>query len=186
VVRPASIRFVSTNPGKFREVEEILRSFGMPVSWDRRSLPEPQADSLEEVVVGKIQGLPKDPRCLLLEDSGLFIDALGGFPGVYSAYAYRTLGLAGILRALDKQPRTATFRTVAAVRWGRRVWTAPGAVRGSIAAAPRGSEGFGYDPIFVPSGERRTFAQMPPASKDRRSHRGRAVRAVIRRMIASP
>jgi XTP/dITP diphosphohydrolase len=184
VVKPPSIRFVSSNPGKFQEVAEILRPFGIPVEWARQVLPEPQVDSLGEVVAAKLSGLPKDRHCYMVEDSGLFLDGLGGFPGVYSAYVYRTLGLDGVLRALGPRPRSATFRTVAGIRWGDRTWTAPGSVRGAIARAPRGTGGFGYDPIFVPSGERRTFAQLPPAEKDRRSHRGRAVRAVVRRLSA--
>lgn len=181
---PPDLRFVSSNPGKFREISEILRPYRIPVTWSRRVLSEPQVDSLEEVVAAKLAALPDDPHCYLVEDSGLFLDGLGGFPGVYSAYVYRTLGLPGVLRALGSRPRSATFRTVAGIRWGRRTWTAPGAVRGSIARRPRGAHGFGYDPIFVPAGARRTFAELLPREKDARSHRGRAVRAVLRRMLA--
>jgi XTP/dITP diphosphohydrolase len=185
VVSPPSIRFVTSNPGKFREVSAILAPYGIPVTWTRRILPEPQTDSLAAVVDAKLAALPNDSHCYFVEDSGLFIDGLGGFPGVYSAFVYGTLGPEGILRALRGARRTATFRTVAGVRWGRRTWTAPGSVRGRIAGAVRGSGGFGYDPIFVPSGERRTFAELAPAEKDRRSHRGRAIRAVLRRLHAT-
>ncbi len=182
---PPEIRFASSNPGKSREVAEIVRPFGIPVRWTRRVLTEPQVDSLEAVVRAKLSSLPIDRHCYLVEDSGLFLEGLAGFPGVYSAYVYRTLGLPGVLRALGRAPRGATFRTVAGIRWGRRTWTAPGAVRGSVARAPRGSGGFGYDPIFVPVGSRGTFAEIPAAEKDRLSHRGRAVRAVVRRMLAA-
>jgi len=184
-VSPPSIRVASSNPGKFREVSAILAPYGIPVTWTRRVLPEPQTDSLATVVDAKLAALPSDGHCYLVEDSGLFIDGLGGFPGVYSAFVYRTLGLEGILRALGGSPRSATFRAVAGVRWGRRTWTAPGSVGGRIAGAVRGTGGFGYDPIFIPAGERRTFAELAPAEKDRRSHRGRAVRAVLRRLGAT-
>ena len=186
MVTPSGIRFASSNPEKSREVAAILRPFGIPVTWSRHVFIEPQVDSLSEVVAAKRAALPLDRHCYLVEDSGLFIDGLGGFPGVYSAYVYRTLGLPGVLRAIGRNPRAATFRTVASIRWGRRTWTGSGAVRGRIARSPRGSGGFGYDPIFVPSGGRRTFAELSPAEKERGSHRGRAVRAVVRRMLAAP
>ena len=137
------------------------------------------------MVAAKLAALPAGTTCYLVEDSGLFLEGLGGFPGVYSAYAYRTLGLSGVLRALQGRSRAATFRTVAGIRWGDRKWIARGTVRGRIAARPRGTAGFGYDPIFIPSAAAETFAQLAPAEKDQFSHRGRAIRAVARKFVAS-
>ncbi|MCI4355364.1 MAG: non-canonical purine NTP pyrophosphatase, partial [Thermoplasmata archaeon] len=173
---------VSSNPDKFREVVGILRPFGLRPKWVRRELPEPQADRLESVVRSKLSVLPRDGRTYIVEDSGLFLDGLGGFPGVYSAYVYRTIGLAGVLRLLKGRPRSATFRTVAGVRGRGKDWWVAGVSRGTIALRPRGTGGFGYDPIFVPEGERRTFAQLPPTEKDKRSHRGAALRRVGARL----
>jgi XTP/dITP diphosphohydrolase len=174
------VRFVSSNPDKFREVSGILEPFGIRVRWLRRELPEPQSDRLEPVVLSKLADLPRDDRTYVVEDSGIFIDGLGGFPGVYSAYAYRTIGLAGILRLLRGRSRRAVFRTVAGVRHRGTTRLAEGISRGSIALRPRGTGGFGYDPIFIPSGERRTFAEMGPLEKAHLSHRGAAIRRVGR------
>jgi XTP/dITP diphosphohydrolase len=176
------VRFVSSNRDKFREVAEVLRPLGFSVRWIRRVLPEPQADRLEPVVRSKLAALPRDGRTYLVEDSGLFLEGLGGFPGVYSAYVYRTIGLEGILRLLKGRPRGATFRTVAGVRQGGSLWWVAGTSTGRVAPEVRGKGGFGYDPIFVPSGERRTFAELPLAEKNRQSHRGRAMRRVGARL----
>jgi XTP/dITP diphosphohydrolase len=180
------VRFVSSNRDKFREVAEILRPFGIQSSWTRRALPEPQADRLELVIRSKLDALPRDGRTYLVEDSGLFLEGLGGFPGVYSAYIYRTIGLAGILRLLQGRSRSAVFRTLAGVRRGRSSWWVTGATKGTIASKLRGEGGFGYDPIFVPSGERRSFAEMSLAEKNRFSHRGKAIRRAGARLVGSP
>jgi XTP/dITP diphosphohydrolase len=120
------------------------------------------------------------------DDTGLEVDALDGAPGVYSAryagedasYTENVEKLLGALGARDD--RTARFATVAMARWpdGREI-AVRGEVEGRIAAGPRGSTGFGYDPVFVPSeGDGRTFAEMSPAEKHALSHRGRAFRAL--------
>lgn len=177
------VRFVSTNRNKFREVAAVLGGeFDLRVRWIRRELPEPQADDLATVVRSKLSALPRSGATYLVEDSGLFLTGLGGFPGVYSAYIYETIGLRGILRLLDGRSRRAVFRTVAGVRRGGRTWMIEGTATGTIARRPRGRGGFGYDPIFIPTGERRTFAEMSAEEKDRRSHRGEAIRRAGRRL----
>lgn len=186
MVAGRELRFVSSNPGKFREAREILAPFGLQVRWERRTLPEPQADTLEEVVRAKLAALRSHQGSFLVEDSGIFLDGLSGFPGVYSAYAYRSLGLDGILRALDGRSRRARFRTAAGVRTAGRSWVVSGEVVGAIARRPRGSGGFGYDPIFIPRGSRRTFAELRPEEKAAVSHRGRALRAVGARLVSAP
>jgi XTP/dITP diphosphohydrolase len=175
---PTGIRFVSRNPGKVREVRNVLRPFGLRVRWVRRDLPEPQADSLEEVVVAKLEAVRDLPGYVLVEDSGLFIPSLHGFPGVYSAHFLGTWGFGPILELLRRRSRRAYFRTVAGLRRGSRTWTFVGEVRGEIAPRARGRGGFGYDPIFIPEGWNRTFAQVPDSEKDAISHRARAVRKV--------
>ena len=179
------VRFVSSNRDKFREVEEILRPLGIHAHWSRRTLPEPQADRLEPVVRSKLAALPDDGRTYMVEDSGLFLEGLGGFPGVYSAYVYRTVGLGGLLKLLERRPRGAVFRTVAGVRTARSTWWVGGESRGTIARALRGDGGFGYDPIFVPTGARRTFAEMSLSEKNRFSHRGQAIRRAGARLARS-
>jgi XTP/dITP diphosphohydrolase len=122
------------------------------------------------------------------DDTGLEVDALDGAPGVYSArfageHATYADNVAKLLRALEGTSpslRTARFNTVAMARWpdGREL-SARGTVEGVIAATPRGTNGFGYDPVFVPlEGDGRTFAEMSSAEKHGFSHRGRAFRAL--------
>jgi XTP/dITP diphosphohydrolase len=122
------------------------------------------------------------------DDSGLLVDALDGAPGVYSArfagegatYADNVAKLLAELAGVPAERRTARFETVALVRWpdGREV-AASGVVDGVIAAEARGTNGFGYDPLFVPAeGDGRTFAELSAAEKHALSHRGRAFRAL--------
>ena len=176
------LTFVTSNRHKLSEIREILRPFGITLRWSRRDLPEPQASSLEAVVRAKLAAAGAGRRRVLVEDSGLFIRVLGGFPGVYSRPVYETIGLAGVLAVVRGKDRRAVFRTVAGVQRGRRVLLAVGETEGSIARAPRGLHGFGYDPIFIPKGHRRTFAEMPAPMKNRLSHRGRALRSIARRL----
>ena len=172
------LTFVSTNPGKFREVEAVLRPYGIRTRWTRRSLPEPQVETLEEVVDAKLDAVRDLRGWVLVEDSGLFIPSLKGFPGVYSAHFLKIWKFGPIYELLARRDRRAFFRTVAGVAHGRRRWTFVGEVRGSIAPKPKGRHGFGYDPIFVPAGWDRTFAEVPAASKNAISHRARAVAKV--------
>jgi XTP/dITP diphosphohydrolase len=171
-----AVTFVSTNPGKVREVREILSAYGLTVRWKRRELPEPQADRVEDVVRVKLDSVADVPGPVMVEDSGLFIPALGGFPGVYSAHILRIWKFRPILELMRTRPRAAYYRSVVGVRHGRKRWFFAGEVSGSIARRPAGTGGFGYDPIFIPAGWRRTFAQGTPEEKNAISHRGRAVR----------
>jgi XTP/dITP diphosphohydrolase len=182
VVTGAEIAFVTSNRGKFVEVRSTFRPYGVKVRWSHRELPEPQADTLEEVVHAKLATAGRGRTPVLVEDSGLFIDALAGFPGVYSSYVFRTVGLDGILALLGGRRRTATFRTVAGLRRGREEILTVGETAGTIARERRGTGGFGYDPIFVPEGKRRTFAELSLDEKNELSHRGRAIRALAERL----
>ena len=172
------LTFVTTNAGKLREVRAILAEYGLTVRWSRRALGEVQSDRLEEVVRCKLDGTSGIEGFVLVEDSGLFLSGLGGFPGVYSAFVYDTIGLQGVLRLLRGRSRQAAFRTVAGLQHGRRRWTFRGETEGRIAVRPRGRDGFGYDPIFIPAGDRHTFAEMSLDEKNRASHRAQALRRV--------
>jgi XTP/dITP diphosphohydrolase len=172
------VTFVSTNPGKFREVRDLLGEFGIHTRWRRRALPEPQADTLEEVVRSKLASVRDIPGYVLVEDSGLFIPSLKGFPGVYSAHFLETWGFGPVLELLEHRDRRAYFRTVAGLRRGNHRSMFVGEVRGRIAGRPRGHRGFGYDPIFIPEGSERTFGEIPPELKNDLSHRARAIRKV--------
>lgn len=183
VKRPNELTFVTGNAGKVAEVQSLLAPLGITVNQDGRGYPEIQADTFEGVAAAGVEwplasGL-KPP--FLIEDAGLFIDALQGFPGVYSRYALDTIGCAGILRLMqdiELEGRTASFR--AHVRYVDGDGTQhgfEGACRGRIADRAKGSLGFGFDPVFVPGGHDRTFAELSADEKNRLSHRGQAAKA---------
>jgi XTP/dITP diphosphohydrolase len=176
------VTFVTSNPGKVVEVRRVFADFGIRVRWSRRELPEPQSDRLEEVVRAKLAATARPHVGVVVEDSGIFLPGLGGFPGVYSRYVYDTIGLPGVLRLAEGRSRNAQFRAVAGYRRGRTELLAIGTVEGTLARRPRGENGFGYDPIFIPNGDRRTFGEMTPAEKDGLSHRGRAMRTLARKL----
>lgn len=131
----------------------------------------------------------------IADDSGIEVDALGGAPGPLSArFAGRAATdrenldfLVDRIRALAPEARTARYRCVALCAWpdGREVW-AEGTCEGSLILDPRGSGGFGYDPIFVPQGEQLTMAELSPGDKDAISHRGNALRALGEILSRSP
>src|SRR5205085_2026045 len=130
------------------------------------------------------------------DDTGLEVDALGGAPGVRSArfageratYADNVRALLDALAGVAGEGRRARFRTVALARFpGGDEVAAVGSCEGTIAVAPRGDGGFGYDPVFIPAegGDGRTFAEMSPAEKHELSHRGRAFRALAEALRSS-
>lgn len=183
------IRFVTGNPGKVRDARAVLEPLGIHVAHGRAPTQEIQADRLDAIARHKARQLmDRVPLPYFLEDAGLFVRALDGFPGPYSAHAYRTLGCDGLLRLLAR-PRTdrrARFEAVVAfVDASRRLRLFRGTCDGRIATRARGDHGFGFDPIFVPDGQRRTFAQLSPDEKGRLSHRGRALRALARHLDPS-
>ena len=185
--------FASTNRGKLRELEAVL------AGWDlepllRDDYPEETGETFEEnaLLKARFGRAHADPEAWALgEDSGIEVDALGGRPGVRSA-RYAGAG------ATDEQNVALLLDELAGVPPGRRgaryvsalVAISPageeiktrGTFDGAIADAPHGSEGFGYDPVFVPTGETRTVAELGDAWKAGRSHRAAAARALRSRL----
>lgn len=171
------LTFATGNPGKLREARAKLAPLGHEVDgWDQ-GYPELQADTLQEVAAFGLEQLEEriEPP-FLLEDAGLFVDALAGFPGVYSAYTFKTLGWQGLLRLLEEAgDRSARFRAIVGFHDGQEHRFFEGVVEGTIAKEGRGEHGFGFDPIFVPEDHERTFAEMTTEEKGRLSHRSRAL-----------
>ena len=167
------LRYVTSNPGKAREAAARL---GEAVDVVDLEYLEPQADDVvtvaahgAETAFAALDG--DDP--VLVDDAGLFIDPLGGFPGHYSAYVEETLGIERVADlARQESDPSAAFRAAIAYADGDRVETFTGAVTGQI-VTPRGDGGFGYDPIFEHG--HRTFAEMTVEEKNACSHRGRAL-----------
>lgn len=168
------IMFVTGNEGKQAEVSAML-----PCQVIQRDVgyPEIQADTLQAVAHHGLDWLcSRIDGAFMLEDAGLFIEGLQGFPGVYSSYVYRTIGNQGILQLLEgADTRSATFRSVIGLYDGE-IHFFSGECPGSIAREIRGERGFGYDPIFIPKESQQTFAEMEPTEKNRYSHRGSAVK----------
>ncbi len=179
------VEFVTGNEHKFRELAAALREIAgsaVKLRWRRQRYTEVQADTLEEVVLhalGEIEG-----EAVLIEDAGLFISALGGFPGVYSAYVHQSIGNRGILRMMQgEEDRRAWMVSVLGLRLGTGVRLFRGEVRGWITGAERGEHGFGYDPIFVPEGCSSTFAEAPEL-KAKLSHRKRAAEKLAEYLLS--
>jgi len=183
----------TANPDKATEIAAVLRDAGARVELRARPASVGEVEEtgitlednarLKAAALCTATGLPA-----IADDTGLEVDALGGAPGVCSArfagpdatYADNVAHLLERLAGVEADRRTARFATVAVAQWpdGREV-TAFGEVAGTIAEAPRGTNGFGYDPVFVPDeGDGRTFAEMTSAEKHALSHRGRAFRTL--------
>lgn len=166
----------------------MLAESGVKIVHADRTYPEIQADRLEKVVRFAATVLDDQIRGdYVIDDSGLFVDALGGFPGVYSSYAYKRLGCGGLLKLLDGvKARGAAFETVFLVRQGGAHEVFHGEARGTIADRERGAAGFGFDPIFVPEGAAKTYAEMSLTEKNAVSHRGRAAAALLAHLRRGP
>lgn len=169
------INFVTSNEGKFAEARGIFKD----LVQKNIGYTEIQADTLEEVatygmkeVSSRLQGP------VMLEDAGLFIEALKGFPGVYSAYVQKTIGNDGILRLMQgREDRKAYFRSVVAyTEPGMEPRLFKGEVHGKIGFESRGGKGFGYDPIFY-VGEK-SLGEMEIEEKNRISHRAASMKAL--------
>ncbi|MEZ3578128.1 MAG: RdgB/HAM1 family non-canonical purine NTP pyrophosphatase [Muribaculaceae bacterium] len=191
------IVFATNNAHKLGELRTMLagrfRVVGLADIGCRDDIPE-DADTFEGNALAKAQWV-FDHYGLdcIADDSGLEVDALGGEPGIHSARyagaghddaANNALLLSRLEGAGD---RSARFRTVIAmVRKGRQPMYFHGTVEGRILEAPRGESGFGYDPLFVPEGWDKTFAEASADEKNSVSHRGRAVRELCRYLFRSP
>jgi XTP/dITP diphosphohydrolase len=191
---PLRLVVASANPDKVAEIVAVLSAAtGVELAPRPPDAPDVVEDGhtlldnarLKARALVEATGLPA-----VADDTGLEVDALGGAPGVYAAryageHATYADNVAKLLHALAALPdeggeRRARFKTVALTAFpdGSEVW-AEGVMEGTIATAPRGENGFGYDPVFVPAGgDGRTFAEMAPAEKDAVSHRGRAFRSL--------
>ncbi len=162
---------------KYEEAREVLAEFG--VELERLSIDrvEIQADDPELIAEYSLKVLDVDIP-ILIEDAGLYIDKYYGFPGPYSSYALRTIDNEGILKLMEGETeRGARYLSAVAFRDGDTSVTFTGEVGGRIAEEMRGTNGFGYDPIFMPEeGDGRTFGEMSAVEKARISHRARAFR----------
>jgi XTP/dITP diphosphohydrolase len=186
-LEPGAKLVVAThNPGKAKELAEILENRFQLVTAGELGLPEPEETEasfvgnalLKARAAADASGLPA-----LADDSGLSVSALDGAPGVYSArwagpgkdFSVAMQKVAERLEEAESDDRSAWFTCALALAWphGPAV-VVEGRIDGLLSFPPRGDRGFGYDPIFQPQGHDLTFGEMEPAAKDAMSHRARA------------
>ena len=182
------IYFASQNQNKIREIASVLPSGIELMGIDAvtsEELEETGATLEENAVQKAVFVARKTEENAFADDTGLEIEALNGMPGVISArYAGEQKNAvdncAKVLREMSGiTNRKAQFRTVIALIHDGVQLLFEGAVQGSITTAPRGDKGFGYDPIFVPDGSEKTFAEMTLEEKNQWSHRARAVHKLV-------
>jgi XTP/dITP diphosphohydrolase len=193
MVSQACILLATTNKGKLREVQQIFAGLPMQLTAldDHAGIPQPveDADTFEGNAKLKALHYAGLANCwTLADDSGLVVDALDGRPGVHSSRyagpacdsAANNKKLVAELATVPLQERTARFYcAVTLARPNEVLATASGVVEGLIVDDPRGSNGFGYDPHFLVPEYGITTAEMSPEQKNRISHRGRAVTAIL-------
>jgi XTP/dITP diphosphohydrolase len=196
-LQPGRLVIASHNAGKVREIEALLGPYGIiPVSAAELDLPEPEETGttfvanaeLKALQAADLSGLPA-----LADDSGLCVEALGDEPGIFSArwagdgkdFAVAMQRVENRLAALPEgTPRDAHFVCALALAWpdGHIEWF-EGRVDGCLVWPPRGGNGFGYDPMFVPLGGEATFGEMDPQAKHAISHRALAFRQLVEAVL---
>ncbi|WMW21087.1 XTP/dITP diphosphatase [Methanolobus mangrovi] len=170
------IVFVTGNKGKFQEVRDILAVRGFEVIQNTDGYPELQEEDLEPIAAyGAKLSAERLGMPVMVDDSGLFINTLNGFPGPYSAFIEKNLGNKRVLKIMeDETDRSAMFKSVIGYcEPGGEPLTFTGTVEGKIAFEELGTGGFGYDPIFDYNGK--TFGELGDEFKNTVSHRRRAL-----------
>lgn len=172
--------FVTSNVHKFREARLVFAEYRIAAALLRVAVRELQDDDIENIAKASAQEAAEKTRLpVIVEDAGLFIPGLDGFPGPYSKYVYRTIGTKGILKIMrGTNQRNAYFRSIVAYCDPKGALECfEGKAEGQISQKERGSSGFGFDPIFEPlSGNAKTFAEMATEEKNKHSHRAKAFR----------
>jgi XTP/dITP diphosphohydrolase len=181
--------FVTSNIHKFFEARSMLAEYGIATAMLKIETVEIQNDDLE--IIAKATAADAVEKCrlpIIVEDAGLFITALKGFPGPYSSYVYRTIGTKGILKLMQGvNSRVAQFRSVIAFKGPKEPMKCfHGNISGEISMKERGNSGFGFDPIFKPLNTHLTFAEMPTEEKNKCSHRAQALRKFAEWYLSKP
>ena len=168
------VLFASSNKNKFLEAKSILKKFDITLGFYKCSLQEIQSNKLEDIAKKKIENAFKQcKKPVIIEDDGIFINALNGFPGPYSSYVFQTIGNKGVIKLLSTK-RNASFLSIIAYYDSKhKTKLFKGKINGKISTELRG-KGWGYDPIFIPSGQSKTFAEI--SDKNILSHRYKALK----------
>ena len=191
-----AIAFVTGNPDKLAEARRIWAAgssaeIGPAPRLEGVALELPEIQSLDLLEVLRAKGAEAHRRLrrpLVVEETGFEIEAFGGFPGPLVKWMLAALGPEGMARAAltvaerEGKPGAAVARCMALYIDGEREVVGEAVERGTLVLPPRGAEGFGWDPVFLPEGESRTYGELPPADKDRLGHRGKAWRDLRRKL----
>lgn len=169
----SDVYFVSSNRHKYLEAKEILSSFGIRLYFFKSNLMEIQSNSLSEIATAKaLDAFTKCKKPVIIEDDALIIPSLGGFPGPYSSYVFDTIGNLGVMQLVKKDRKAKFCATISYCDKAKKPILFEGITPGKISKKIQGT-GWGYDPIFIPQGKTKTYAQIP--DKNTLSHRYRAL-----------
>ena len=171
------ICFVTSNKVKLSEFQEFFKPLGIEVEQIDLDVPEIKYENVADVAIEKARYAAKETgKLVVVEDTGLYINALKGFPGACAKFVFFTIGLEGVLKLLSgAKDRSAEFRAaIATAEPGKEPKVFLGVARGRIAEAPQGA-GYGYDPLFVPEGRTKSFAEEYDV-KQGVSHRAEALK----------
>lgn len=162
--------FATTNKNKLREVSEIL---GEELKLIELELVEPQAIDVEQVVKEKAKhAFVKTGKSVLVEDTGIYFSAWNGLPGALAKWFLLAVGNKGILKMMaNESNRKAIAKTAVGFYDGKNCHIYTGEIKGKVAKKIQGQNGFGWDPIFIPDGHKKSFAEMTPVEKNRISMR---------------
>lgn len=167
---------VTQNKHKLKELRPLFKKYNVEFDTSSIQKHEIRSDSVEEIarVAAKVAfNSLKQP--VVVDDTGFFVDSLNGFPGSYAAIVLKSIGYEGILKLMtDKAKRTSRFKTAVGFCDGERLEVFSGIMSGTVARTPAGEGGFGYDPIFVPTGFTKTYAELTLEEKVSISHRTKA------------
>ena len=192
-----SLYFASSNENKFLEIQKLLdedktmeinyknsvykEKKEIKIYFKKTSIKEIQSESILEVAEDKVKkafDFIKKP--VIIEDDGLFIEELNGFPGVYSSFVFKTIGNKGILNLLrNNENRRANFLSIITFFDGKTIKSFNGETTGYITTKIF-SQGWGFDPIFIPEGENKTYGQIDILNKNRISHRSKAFKKFLK------
>ena len=173
MLKLSDLLFASSNIHKFKETKVILESFDISIQFFKLNLEEIQSNSIKEIALKKAQNaFSKCKKPLIVEDDGLYIDSLGGFPGPYSSYVHKTIGNQGILDLLKKN-RGAKFISNITYCDKSSFKCFEGKLSGTISKSEKG-KGWGFDPIFIPKNLKKTFGELN--DKNNFSHRYKALK----------
>jgi len=173
-IRLSDLVIVTTNQNKLAEINEIL---GTNHQVSKIKIHEIQSLDLTEVITHKAkEAYKKIQKTVLVEDVSLEIKALGGLPGPFVKFFLETLGTEGTVKLIKGKDTSTEAICAVGIFDGENLEIFEGTVNGSLSQKNRGNNGFGFDKVFIPKEYGQTFAQMPPALKNKISHRAKALK----------